>query len=86
MCRIRGRRIYPSTLSERRVLMSLGAYPLYVPRGVSPYLVARKIARVALGQSADLVMIREVLARSARKPLVAPSAPAELVDAASTAA
>lgn len=86
MCRIRGRRIYPSTLSERRVLMSLGAYPLYVPRGVSPYLVARKIARVALGQAADLMMLGEVLAKSARKPLVAQPAPAELVDAASTAA
>lgn len=86
MCRIRGRRIYPSTLSERRVLMSLGAYPLYVPRGVSPYLVARKVARVALGQSADLAMLHEVLAKSARRPLVTQAAPAEPVDAASTAA
>jgi hypothetical protein len=86
MCRIRGRRIYPSTLSERRVLMGLGAYPLYVPRGVSPYLVARKIARVAQGQSADLAMLREVLAKGARRPLVTQAAPAESADAASTAA
>ncbi|HXK16724.1 MAG TPA: hypothetical protein VNG33_02885 [Polyangiaceae bacterium] len=84
--RVLGRRIYPTTLAERRVLLSLGAYPLYVPRGVSPYLVARKIARVAQGQAADLVMLREVLAKNMRRPLVAQLAPAELVNAASTAA
>lgn len=86
MCRIRGRRIYPSTLSERRVLMSLGAYPLYCPRGVSPYLVARKIVRVAEGQAQDLAMLRDVLAKSTKRPLPAQPAPAELGDAASTAA
>lgn len=84
--RIRGRRIYPSTLAERRVLLSLGAYPFYVPRGVSPYLVARKVARVALGQSPDLVMLREVLAKGTRRPLVAQAAPTDPVDVASTAA
>jgi hypothetical protein len=68
MCRIRGRRIYPSTLSERRVLLSLAAYPFYVPRGVSPFLIARKISRVALGQYPDLVFLREVAARRGRKP------------------
>lgn len=68
MCRIRGRRIYPSTISERRVLMSLGSYPMYCPRGLSPYQVARKITRVALGQSPDLVLLRDLLARGTRKP------------------
>lgn len=83
MCRIRGRRIYPSTISERRVLMSLGTYPLYCPRGVSPYLVARKVTRIALGQSPDMVLLRDIVARGARKP----SAPRpELSDAASSAA
>jgi len=66
--------------------MSLGTYPLYVPRGVSPYLVARKIARVAQGQSQDLAMLRDVLAKSTKRVLVPHPAPAELVDAASTAA
>ncbi|HTA93418.1 MAG TPA: hypothetical protein VK745_27760 [Polyangiaceae bacterium] len=66
--RIRGRRLYPSTLSERRVMMSLGGTPLYAPRGVSPYLIARRIARGASGESGDVGFVREVLARSAKPP------------------
>jgi len=83
MCRTRGRRIYPSTINERRVLMSLGAYPMYCPRGLSPYLVARKVTRVALGQSPDLVLLRDVLARAARKPSTPRPEP---IDAASSVA
>ena len=49
--RIRGRRLYPSTLAERRVMMSLGGVPLYAPRGISPYLVARRSSRLASGYS-----------------------------------
>jgi len=64
--RIRGRRLYPSTLSERRVMMSLGGTPLYAPRGVSPYLIARRIARGAKGESRDVGFVREVLAQSAK--------------------
>ena len=61
--RIRGRRLYPSTLSERRVMMSFGGTPLYTPRGVSPYLIARRIARAARGESSDLGFVRDVLTR-----------------------
>ncbi len=64
--RIRGRRLYPSTLSERRVMMSLGGTPLYAPRGVSPYLIARRIARGAKGESGDVGFVREILAHTAR--------------------
>ena len=51
--RIRGRRLYPSTLAERRLMMSLGGTPLYAPRGVSPYVIARRLSRSARGESAD---------------------------------
>lgn len=61
--RIRGRRLYPSTLAQRRLMLSLGSYPLYVPRGVSPFLVARKLNRAAQGQVPELVLLREVLSR-----------------------
>jgi hypothetical protein len=64
--RIRGRRLYPSTLAQRRLMLSLGSYPFYVPRGVSPFLVARKLARTAGGQVPELVLLRQILA--GRKP------------------
>lgn len=64
--RIRGRRLYPSTMAQRRLMLSLGCYPLYVPRGVSPFLVARKLARAAEGQFPELVLLRQVLAKGRR--------------------
>lgn len=70
--RIRGRRLYPSTLAQRRLMLSLGSYPLYVPRGISPFLVARKLSKAAQGQFPELVLLREVLARRP-KPMPAPS-------------
>lgn len=69
--RIRGRRLYPSTMAQRRLMLSLGAYPFYVPRGVSPFLVARKLSRAALGQSAELLLLRQVLAKG-NKPKPVP--------------
>ena len=57
--RIRGRRLYPSTLAERRVMMSLGGVPLYAPRGISPYLVARRLSRLASAQHTDATLLRD---------------------------
>ena len=67
--RIRGRRLYPSTLAQRRLMLSLGSYPLYVPRGISPFLVARKLNRAAQGQIPELVLLREVLTRRPKQTL-----------------
>ena len=39
--RITGRILRPSTLAERRLLLSIGQPIVRVPRGVNPYLVAR---------------------------------------------
>ena len=65
--RVRGRRLYPSTLAERRIMMSLGGVPLYTPRGLSPYFVARRLTRAAVGDNADIQFMREALARRVRK-------------------
>ena len=56
--RIRGRRLYPSTLAERRVMMALGGTPLYAPRGISPYLVARRLSRFACGHHPDASFLK----------------------------
>ena len=65
--RIRGRRLYPSTLAERRVMMSLGGTPLYAPRGISPYVIARRLARSARGESTDDAFLKAAFARQAQK-------------------
>jgi hypothetical protein len=59
--KIRGRKIWASSLEERRILMALGGVPLRVPRGVSPYMLARRIARAAATEHPDVVFVREVL-------------------------
>jgi hypothetical protein len=75
--RIRGRRLYPDNLTERRLMMQMGGTPLHVPRGVSPYLVARRLTRAASSGIADLEFVRTVLARPAqRKAQLRSGAPA----------
>lgn len=59
--RVRGRRIYPDTLQERRILMALGGTPLYAPRGVSPYLIARRLARAVGSESPDVSFVRKLM-------------------------
>jgi hypothetical protein len=59
-------------------MMSLGGTPLYAPRGVSPYLIARRIARGAKGESGDIGFVREVLARNAKPPRAPEPAVAEM--------
>ena len=69
--RVRGRKVWASTLEERRVLMALGGMPLRVPRGVSPYMVARRLARAAASEHPDVLFVRDVLARGSGGPSVA---------------
>jgi hypothetical protein len=64
--RTRGRRLWPSSPQERRILMALGGVPLRVPRGVSPYLIARRLTRAAAAEHPDIVFVRDVL--NQRKP------------------
>jgi len=74
--RINGRTLRPSTLAERRFLLSLGIAMLRVPRGMNPYAVARRIRRVIRAQSDDLLVLRE-LAQGMKKN-VATKAPFEV--------
>ena len=70
--RIRGRRLYPSTMAQRRLMLSLGSYPFYVPRGISPFLVARKLSRAAQAQGQEVLFLREILAKG-NKPKAVPN-------------
>ncbi len=45
--RIIGRILRPSTLAERRLLLSLGSDCYRVPRTENPYIVARRFRRAA---------------------------------------
>lgn len=58
-------------------MMTLGAVPLYVPRRISPYLIARRIARVATGASPDLQFVRDALSGRGTKQAVDCTTPAE---------
>lgn len=63
--RVRGRKIWASSLEERRVLLALGGVPLRVPRGVSPHMIARRLSRAAASEHPDVLFVREALARRA---------------------
>jgi hypothetical protein len=46
--RITGRSLRPSTVAERRLMLScLGTSVIKVPRRLNPYLIARRLSRVA---------------------------------------
>jgi len=68
MPRITGRTIRPSTLSERRILLSLGTPALRVARRHNVYVVARKLARAARGVSPDLLFVRDVVSHKPPRP------------------
>ena len=48
--RITGRSLRPSNLAERRVMLSLGFPTIRVPRHANPFIVARRVSRLAKGQ------------------------------------
>jgi hypothetical protein len=56
-----GRLIRPSTLAERRLLLSLGIIALRVPRGTNPFLIARRLERAARRDCADVALFRELV-------------------------
>lgn len=65
--RVNGRTLRYSTLAERRLMLSLGIDSLHVPRKLNPYSVARKLRRIASGQSGDLLFVRELITRQKGK-------------------
>jgi hypothetical protein len=67
--KVNGRTLRPTTLAERRLLLSLGAPSVRVPRHMNPYAVGRRLARLARGDSPDADLLRKLVARAkAPKP------------------
>ena len=63
--RIQGRTLRPSTLVERRLLLSsFGTSDLRCPRSANPYLIARRLERAAKGNHPDILFVSDVLNRA----------------------
>ena len=71
MARIVGRKLYPSDLSERRVLQGLGVDMLRIPRQMNPYIVARRLRRAA-HSNPDVLFLSDVAKGRAKPPLQSP--------------
>jgi hypothetical protein len=65
--RVNGRTLRPSTLAERRLLLSFGVESLRVPRRLNPYTVARRIRRLARGDTPEHLFLRELVDAGKKK-------------------
>jgi hypothetical protein len=72
--RIQGRVLRPSTLEERRLLLSLGCHKLRVQRGTNPFALVRKIQKIARGSRREMLAIR-ALACLPMRQVPGPKAP-----------
>ena len=72
--RICGRTLRPSTLAERRVMLALGFPSMRVPRGTNPFIVARRVGRLAKCQTDDHAILRDLTRRHLVPPLPSPDA------------
>jgi hypothetical protein len=70
--RINGRTLRPSTLVERRLLLSLGTIALHVPRSENPYRVARRIEQLVRKHEQEKAFLRQ-LTTKAKTPEPRPS-------------
>lgn len=72
--RITGRTLRPSTVTERRLLKSLGSEALHIPRRENPFRVARKIEQLASKIDQELNTLRRQTKRHAtsREPQLSP--------------
>jgi hypothetical protein len=69
--RINGRTLRPSTLVERRFLLSLGVTEIRVPRTMNPFTAARRVRRAARSTTPDHDFAR-ALARAQKRPDAVP--------------
>lgn len=73
--RINGRLLRPSSLAERRTMLSLGLTTTFrCPRRENPYAVARRLRRLAEGKDIDTHFLRQLAQKST------PAGPADLPD------
>jgi len=70
--RINGRTLRPSTLAERRLMLSMGTASIRIPRNRNPFIVARRLGRLARYGNPDGEFFRQLLQRL-RKPPYCPS-------------
>lgn len=74
--RINGRLLRPSSLAERRIMLSLGLTTTFrCPRSENPYAFARRLRRLAEGKNTDAEYIRRI--RLQKSP---PTTPPQLPD------
>jgi hypothetical protein len=80
--RVNGRTLRPSTLAERRLFTALGTSTIKVPRSFNPFIIARRARRLAENQSADYMLLRELVAKYNRptSPIPSEAAPSPDVD------
>ncbi len=68
--RINGRTLRPSDLAERRLMLNeFGTLSLRSPRGVNPYVLARRLRKAAHEEHPDLLFVKERLANRRPKPI-----------------
>jgi hypothetical protein len=72
--RINGRLLRPSSLAERRTMLSLGLTTTFrCPRTENPYAVARRLRRLAEGKNTDADYLRGIGQR--KRPTSSPELP-----------
>jgi hypothetical protein len=76
--RINGRILRPSTLVERRFLLSLGVTEIRVPRSMNPFTAARRLRRAARCATPDHDFAKALV--KARRRLDVVPAPSPDVD------
>jgi hypothetical protein len=59
--RVNGRTLRPSTLAERRLLLSLGTDSVRVPRHMNPFAAARRLRRAACCSCPDHEFARSLV-------------------------
>jgi hypothetical protein len=72
--KINGRILRPTTLAERRLLLSMGVPFVRAARSMNPYVVARRLARLAKNECPDALLLRQLVERTKAKALVIPPA------------
>lgn len=83
--RINGRLLRPSSLAERRIMLSLGLGTSFrCPRNENPFTLARKLRRLAECRNADADHLRRLAARH-NKPISPPELPDSRTDEARAA-
>ena len=74
--RINGRLLRPSSLAERRTMLSLGLTSAFrCPRSENPFSLARKLRRLAAGVTSDAEYLRRIAAKKKKLPTSPPELP-----------